>query len=191
MENFCGIVHVRLQLSYLVNQPLREEASDMSSDDSDEDFIEVPSVKEGLEYPIPAHRRAEYGLINKPSSEIKRPKRKANDDADHDPTSWCATLKKLKSKLKCVSTAKDDSVTSVDDSSEQELSVNCERDSEKVTCKEKMDLECSSDAENNESVDRKNRLLDKAPVLPFNTDLYHWGEDNVTLPLKTKLVTKN
>jgi hypothetical protein len=150
----------------------RSEASGSEDSDSDDDLVEVPGVKEGLEYPIPAHRRAEYGLCDPPAPAVavatrKRP-RAADEMESSDPTSWLATVKKLKEQLKKIKSSKKSGA----ESGESVIESSSETASGQLP-----DEPCSS---------RKSQLQSQAPVLPFSTDLLHWGEEGVVLPLKTK-----
>ncbi|XP_049807947.1 UV-stimulated scaffold protein A-like isoform X2 [Schistocerca nitens] len=161
------------------------------TDESDSDLEEVEE-KEGYEETVKDQTLSElnFELKNDVKSSVTISKRKAGDwnilqeDYEEDPTTAKSTLvtlnkatgntvlagkpqanKKKKSGTiqdaqPCTSTSKDNaqSVTSYD-----------------VT-------QPSTSGGATESQSRKQRLLEVAPKLPFDVDLYHWEDENVAVP---------
>lgn len=161
------------KLNIITRVHSKEPRADKSSSEDDDDFEEV-SQKEGYEPHIPACLREEYGLSPKkpmysqPAPVYHSLKHKIQRDLDaEDPTSWAATLKRMK----------------------QEIG-NCTASTLETAKTEGNEPQPSTSKE--DPLIRRNReeLLKKAPVIPFSTDLYHWG-DEVEAPLMVRNETES
>lgn len=153
--------------------PRESTADESNSGDEVNDFEEVPE-KEGYEPHIPDCLREEYGLSPKrpvcsqPAPVYRLPQRKMQQDLDaEDPTSWAATLKRMKKEIG-----------------------NCTASTLETTKTEGNEPQPSTSKD--DPLIRRNReeLLKKAPIIPFSTDLYHWG-DKVEAPLMVRNETES
>nr|XP_023655770.1 UV-stimulated scaffold protein A isoform X1 [Paramormyrops kingsleyae]XP_023655771.1 UV-stimulated scaffold protein A isoform X2 [Paramormyrops kingsleyae] len=156
--------HEELHIHYKKRERrVMRAGADGEEDEEDDDFVEVPE-KEGFEPHIPDHLRAEYGLDPvtslfvapaKPApgsvtQPTPQPKRRATED-ELDPTCAAATLRMLKQRLL--------SDQAAGPSSSQGASEGAETTSEAAK----------------QDADRE-----RAPVVPFDVDLYYWGQEQPT-----------
>ncbi|XP_046995660.1 UV-stimulated scaffold protein A-like isoform X1 [Schistocerca americana] len=193
-QHLKEIIDLKQRLEAVLNKwsELKTNLKSVSdTDESDSDLEEVEE-KEGYEETVKDQTLSElnFELKNDVKSTVTISKRKAGDwnilqeDYEEDPTTAKSTLvtlnkatgntmlagkpqanKKKKSGTiqdakPCTSTSKDNaqSVTSYD-----------------VT-------QPSTSGGATESQSRKQRLLEVAPKLPFDVDLYHWEDENVAVP---------
>ncbi|KAK3715025.1 hypothetical protein QZH41_002671 [Actinostola sp. cb2023] len=155
-----------------------DDADDGNSDDDDDDdeFVDVPE-KEGIEY-IPPEKRAEYGLEPLQEKSNQKDTSLTNDECTaessqiddegflkkygftlkdaEDPTSHARALLEARKKYGDVEVA---AQTTQSSTSAPDVSTSTSQDD-----------------------DRRRKLLDKAPVISFDMDLYHWEDPNYDPP---------
>ncbi|CAC5393518.1 UVSSA [Mytilus coruscus] len=144
-------------------------------DDSDDDFEEVPE-KEGYEPIIPPHKRAEYGLEPLPTST------RSETVTQHPKASTSRNTSGFWSLSKTIdqkpendpTTMKANFVRLLQQSSGTSATATC------TQSKPKVPLTVTGDSQ-------KDKLLEKAPIVPYGVDLEHWeNPDKMEAPLVVK-----
>ncbi|VDI56906.1 Hypothetical predicted protein [Mytilus galloprovincialis] len=139
-------------------------------DDSDDDFEDVPE-KEGYEPTIPPHKRAEYGLDPLPTStrsETVTQKPKAS--TSKNTSGFWSLSKTIEQKPESDPTTMKANFARL----QQQTSSTSATSNQS---KPKVPLQVSGDSQ-------KDKLLEKAPVVPYGVDLEHWeNPDKMEAPM--------
>ncbi|KAM9412815.1 UV-stimulated scaffold protein A [Salvelinus alpinus] len=137
------------------------------SDDDDDDFEEVPE-KEGFEPHIPDHLREEYGLELSPSTSV-------------------ASKKPVQPPVKCPATGASHTLSRPRKrATDEEQDPTCAAATLRLFKQRLLPQPPSTSSAAGGHVDPTYQASDpsedrdKAPVIPFGLDLYHWGEEQPT-----------
>lgn len=177
-----SVIDVKTELDSLLSKyhemniiPEEKPSQEDDDDESDDDFEDVPE-KEGYEPVIPPHKRAEYGL------EPLQPSLPAKSFTQRQKPSTSSRTSGFWSLSKTIAQKPEDDPTTMKANFARlpQISVSS---GTKVDNSFKPLVTSSGDPE-------KDKLLQKAPVVPYGTDLEHWeNQDKMETPLVIKYET--